>query len=333
MDKQIITEFSSHPSVDFLVPSTRMLAASVGLTSKSGKQITADLVPTAKGDPLLAHFSIPDIDNSIVITERLKHDLDISEKDAELLMTITRMSAGKFEKEVVAMPIGGIIPDAGDQQLHIYAPLPMLEAVEFYRDGYPIIDFAGSKNSDFPERTSYSGFRMYARSMDDVIILRDYLLNKGIGVVTQASRIENLQALRKALMLVALIVGGATCLGMALSLASSSIANVRRNENAVAQCLLIGFPNSLMPFFSLSQMFYRAIFATSFSLLFYLAGAWGFDWMWKSYMGEDETVCRITAEYIFLLYGGAVLVSMICCMGAARSLMHLQPAEVLRRHA
>lgn len=333
LDRETISEFSSHPSVAFLVPSTRMLAASVVLTAKNGKRITADLVPTAKGDPLLAHFSIPDVDKSVVITERLSRELDLPAERPELVMTITRMSGGKFEKELAIAPVAGVIPDAGDQQPHIYAPLPMLEAVELYRDGYPVRDFGGDANSDFPARASYAGFRMYARSMEDVIILRDFLLSRGIGVVTQAAQIENLHALRKALMLVTLIVGGATCLGMALSLASSAVANVRAKENAIAQCLLIGFSNSLMPIFSLSQMFFRSIFATSFALLFYLAGASVFDWMWKSYMGQNETVCRITGEYVLILYGGAVLVSMICCVGAARSLLRIQPAEVLRRHA
>jgi len=326
-----LREFAAHPNVAFLVPSTRMLSASVAMTAKNGRRINADLVPTAPGDPLLKHFDLPDADNSLLITQRLANELDFGANEDSLEMTVSRMDGGKLESVQATMPVSGIVPDYGDQQARIYAPLSFLEAVECYRDGFNPASFTGESNC--PKRESYAGFRMYAFTLEDVLKLRDYFADRGIEVFTFAGQIENLLALKRALLFVTVIVGGATCLGMALSLASSAVAGVRGKAAAFAQCMLLGFPAAVMPLFPVCQMLIRAFMAASISLLFYFAGACCFDFIWREHLRVNETVCHLTFSNICALYGCALALSLLCCVWASRALLHIQLAEVLRRHA
>lgn len=329
-DNRDIQEFAAQPGVAFLAPSTRMLSASVSVETDVGKRISADLVPTAPGDPLLKHFDLPDAQKSVAITHRLANELKLNDGDI-IKMIITRMYDGRLERSSAKLPVSGIIPDYGDQQPRIYAPLPFLEAVECYRDGYMPENFWDMGNC--PKRESYAGFRMYVSSLEDVLRIRDYFVGKNVEVYTFAGQIENLLALKQALLLVTIIVGGATVFGMALSLASSAIANVRNRTDVFAECLMLGFPSSIMPIFPVCQMLTRAFLAVNVSLFLYFAGSLCFDFVWRENLHHGEGVCHLSFGCICFLYGCAIMLSLLCCARASKSLLNIQLAEVLRCHA
>ena len=137
-------------------------------------------------------------------------------------------------------------------------------------------------------------------------------MTKGIESYTSAREVENIQALKRTLSFVTMLIGGVTIVGMMMSLASFSVSNVNRKEHFFAQARLMGFSGCSLLLFPIGQMILCAICA--------------------SYLQHGESICRIPATYTVLLYSGAMLLSLICCIGAGRKLLRLQPAEVLRRH-
>ena len=76
-----------------------------------------------------------------------------------------------------------------------------------------------------------------------------------------------------------------------------------------------------------------ALCAATLSLLLYGVVASVFDVVCADHLLQGESVCRIPFFYVVQLYAGALFLSLICCIGAGKSLLRLQPAEVLRRHA
>jgi len=329
--RERLDELASHPSVSYLVARTRTLAASVSLAGADGRRLSADLVPTSEGDPLLGHCGLPFPKHGVVITRQLERKLPEVEGERKLELFVTRMHEGRLERISVTLPVQGVMPDSSDWKPHIYAPLTFIEAVERYRDGFSVPDYGWSGNEGLPERT-YAGFRMYVKTLDDVVTMRDFLMAEGIEAYTAARDVENVRALRRALFFTTFLIGGVTLIGMTLSLASFSVSSVSRKEHIFAQASLMGFPSRALLSFPSGQMLICAVFAASLSLVLYGGAATIFDYVCSAYLLPGESVCRIPASYIFSLYSGSLVLSLLCCTGAAKKLLRIQPAEVLRRH-
>ncbi len=293
--------------------------------------LIADLVPTAEGDPLLRHAGILFSEGGVAITRQLERSLPAVEGTRTLELFVNRMHGGRLERVSVTVPVLGILPDSADWKPHIYAPLSFTEAVERYRDGFAVPEFGWAGKEGSPERT-YAGFRMYVKKLDDVVTMRDFLMTEGIESYTSAREVENIQALKRTLSFVTMLIGGVTIVGMMMSLASFAISNVNRKEHFFAQTRLMGFSGYSLLLFPVGQMILCAICASSLSLLFYGGAAVIFDVVCASYLQHGESICRIPAIYTAMLYSGALILSLICCVGAGRKLLRLQPAEVLRRH-
>lgn len=330
--RERLDRLAAHPSVSFLVPCTRTLAASVTLVGADGKRLTADLVPTAQGDPLLDYSRLPFPQKGLIITRQLERLLPSSGETRELQLFINRMNGSHLERVSVVLPVLGVLPDAADWKPHIYVPLAFTEAVERYRDGFAVPEF-GWPGKSGPSQQTYAGFRMYVRSLDDVVRMRDFLMKEGIEAYTAAREVENVLALRRAFFFVTVLIGGVTITGMMFSLASFAVSSVHRKEHFFAQARLLGFPNRALLLFPVGQMLLCAFCAASLSLLLYGGVATVFDSVCADHLIPGDSVCRIPFSYVLQLYAGALSLSLFCCIGAGRSLLRLQPAEVLRRHA
>ena len=327
-----LDELAAHPSVSFLVPRTRTLAASVSLAGAEGKRLTADLVPTAEGDPLLAYSGLSFPEKGLIITRQLERNLPPSRETRELRLFVNRMNGGHIERVSISLPVLGVLPDAADWKPHIYVPLAFTEAVERYRDGFAVPEFDWPGRTDYPQHT-YAGFRMYVKTLDDVVLMRDFLMEEGIEAYTAAREVENILALRRALFIATTLIGGVTIAGMMFSLASFTVSSVSRKEHFFAQARLMGFPARTLLLFPVGQMTLCALCAATLSLLLYGVVASVFDVVCADHLLQGESVCRIPFFYVVQLYAGALFLSLICCIGAGKSLLRLQPAEVLRRHA
>lgn len=330
--RERLDELAAHPSVSFLVPLTRTLAASVSLAGADGKRLTADLVPTAKGDPVLGYSGLTFPEKGLIITRQLERHLSPSAGARELRLFVNRMNEGHLERVSVSLPVLGVLPDAADWKPHIYVPLAFTEAVERYRDGFAVPEFGWPGQAGYPQQT-YAGFRMYVRTLDDVVLMRDFLMQEGIEAYTAAREVENVLALRRALFFATALIGGVTIVGMLFSLASFAVSSVNRKEHVFAQARLMGFPARSLLLFPVGQMTLCALCAASLSLLLYGAVATIFDFVCADHLRQGESVCRIPFSYVLQLYAGSLFLSLACCVGAGKSLLRLQPAEVLRRHA
>lgn len=326
-----LRELSAHPSVAFLVPRTRTLASSVSLDGADGKKITADIIPSADDDPLLVRYGLEPPSSGVVITHQLARLLPDARPGTILKVTVARMDGGRLERVSHPFVIMGVLPDAADWKAHLYVSVPFTEAVERYRDGYAVSEFGWPGKEGEPSRT-YAGFRMYVKKLDDVVAMRDFLMQQGIEAYTFARDVETVRSIRHALSFTTVLIGGVTLTGMLLSLASFAVSNVRRKERLFAQARLMGFNSRDLLLFPLVQMGICAVCAASLSLVFYVVAAAGFDVVCASRLEPGESVCRILPVYVFLLYAGALCVAGLCCFGGGKSLLALQPSEVLRRN-
>ncbi|MCL2459067.1 MAG: hypothetical protein FWF31_09560, partial [Desulfobulbus sp.] len=330
-----LDELAAHPSVDFLIPRTRTLAASVIVAAPGGAVQEGDLVPSSDGDPVLRRYGLTMRDDGIVLTENMARFLPGITVGDEVRIRVSRRHDGRLEQVTHSAKVAGILPDAADWKNDLYAPLAFVEAVERYRDGcaVPELDWPGDAPPpmDEEEGRSYAGFRMYVKTLDDVVVMRDFLMARGIEAYTFAREVETLRGIRHALSLGALLIGGTALCGLGLSLASLSAANVRRKLRIFAQTRLMGLYARESLLFPLVQSCLVSLGAASLSLALYAVAAWGFDRACAAWLTPGESVCRLPLSALAPLYIGSLVFACLCASGAGKSLINLQPAAVLRR--
>lgn len=330
-----LNALGGHPSVVFLVPRTRMLAASVSISIPNGTSSEVDLVPSAPGDPVLARYSLQATADGVVITQQLARALPGAVVGDPVRIKIIRRNKGIMESVVCERKLLGVLPDAADWKAQIYVPLSFAEAIESYRDGMPFHDF-GDKEKPFAfgteEERTYSGFRMYVKTLDDVVLMRDFLMERKIETYTFAREIETLQKIRTALLWLTAIIGGTALGGMIFSLVSLAASSVGRKSSVFAQMSLMGFYHGSLMLFPLVQMGLCAFFAATVTLVLYKGAAVLFDVACAAWLQPGESVCSIPSLYVVLLYASSGLIAVMACLSAGNRLLQFQPAEVLRRN-
>ncbi len=129
-----------HDKVGFVIPMTRQLSSSVQIQSLStlGKTVTADLVATDKGDPLLLQNGGVDPDGkSCVLNHSLAKELGLKRGDM-LKCSVLRYAKKKIQKSFITLKVAAVLlPRAGFIE-SIYVPLDIVANIEKYKDGLAV---------------------------------------------------------------------------------------------------------------------------------------------------------------------------------------------------
>ena len=138
-------DVASRPDVDFVVPTTRQISASVTARIK-GKEDEAELniVPTGEGDPLLLENRsvVPGL-GECVLSHFAAEALQAQIGDT-IEITAKRILGGQYESGTTDMRVVGILTVRASALKSMYVPLDILEAVERFKDGQAVPEFGWS---------------------------------------------------------------------------------------------------------------------------------------------------------------------------------------------
>ncbi len=158
-EKQWFTETAARPDVSFVIPMTRQISTAVHacLVQQGGetchdKGANIDLLATAANDPLLLENSgqVPRQDQC-ALTVTAAEKLGASE-GAILNITVKRVIGGKYEKVHRHLKVSSVLDARAGMIPAIFVQLPMLEAVEQYKDGaaVPAYGWPGKARGAYP---------------------------------------------------------------------------------------------------------------------------------------------------------------------------------------
>ena len=126
--------------VDFVIPMTRQLSSSVQLEALSSldKTVTADLVATNKGDPLLLQNTgvIPD-EKSCVLSHSIAEELGLKKGDM-LRCSVARYVKKKIQRSSITLKVAAVLSPRAGFIKSIYVPLDIVANIEKYKDGLAI---------------------------------------------------------------------------------------------------------------------------------------------------------------------------------------------------
>jgi putative ABC transport system permease protein len=332
LDPEWFRNVAARPDVRFMVPRTRILAATLSLETAAGSSLLdLDMIPTAAGDPLLGTGLRP-IEGltEILLTQTAAGKLNARVGD-RVTATVSRRLNDQAQAVQVMLTVAGIVSESAFGRDAVFVSLPLLVATEDYRDGYQVAEFAtGDGSRERPAVRSFASMRLYASQLDDVAPLAEWLRDQGLEVVTRAKDIETVKAIDRVLTFVFVILASIGVVGYLLSLATSLWANVDRKRREIALLRLIGLGTAPVVGFPAIQAALVAIGGVALAAVVYVAVAAAFNATFASELNREEFVCRlalsdgVAAGLLTLVF--ALVASVVGGYRAAK----IDPAEGLR---
>jgi putative ABC transport system permease protein len=139
VDDTLLAAIRALRGAGFLIPKTRSLGSAAAQFEFSGRQVEADLYPTAPGDPLLETYHCRQPGRTeLVLTASAAQALVVGPGD-EIVMFLSRRTAdGRSENVSMRMTVRDVLPVQATTIKAAYVQLPLLSAVEQYRDGLAV---------------------------------------------------------------------------------------------------------------------------------------------------------------------------------------------------
>jgi putative ABC transport system permease protein len=332
--QDFFTEMQAHPDAAFILPRTRAIAAPMNLAAGQGMQrrtVIVSLEPTAPGDPLLVkHVALPEGQDRIVLSESAARKLGLRSGD-KLRGHVERSRAGKAQGAAVDLELAAVLPLAAQGRDVAFVSLALLEATEAFRDGFaaPVLNWPGEEAESGQER-HYAGFRLYARTLDQVSSLRNFLQARGVEVYTRAAEIEAVKNLDRSFTLIFSLIGGAAAAGFFASTVSSALAGVKRKERHLGLIRLLGFPAGSIMVFPITQALLTAVFGVALAAGIYAGAARAIDALFRSSLGDMEELCRLLPEHFAITLGLVVALSALAALAPAARAARIEASEVIR---
>ncbi|PWR18505.1 ABC transporter permease [Zavarzinia aquatilis] len=325
---EAVAEIGRQDGVIFIVPRTRLLAATATLArGDGGNALTAELMPTAPGDPLLAPVAAPG-DDGIILTPLAARKLGLAPGDA-LRLAVQRKLGDQAEGKSLSLTVAGIAPDAAFAREGAFVSIGLLAALEDYRDGRPVPRY-GWDGPNAAETRAFAGFRAVAARIEDVAAIAARLEAQGQPVTTRADEIETVLRLDRNLTAIFLIVAAIGGAGFALSLGASLIGHVARKRGELSLLRLMGLSSGGMAGMPMVQGIAITAAGSALALGAYGLAALVINRQFSDGLPGGGAICRLDAVQVVSVLGIALAVALVAATLAGLSAARVEPGEGVR---
>ncbi len=346
-NKAFLTELAQRSDVAFVLPKTRSIAATMALSPHEDgsmlRRVTVSLEPTATGDVLMTRFAPPPLDIAapehafaVSLSAEAARKLKV-QAGALLDGRVERARQGNIERATVTLWVASVLPLEAQQKDVAFIPLALLEATEDFRDGRApqgdarLSEAQGWTGDPLPDAERiYPAFRLYARTLDDVVSLQAYFHEKRIDVYTQAEQIATVKSLDTSLTLIFGLIGGAAALGFFASTSSNALAAVRRKERHLGILRLLGYTSCNIMAFPLCQSLLTAFLGSGLAAVLYFITASLIDRLFASNLQGLENICSLPPIHFAIGVLIVVTLSCIATLVPAARAANIEPSEVIR---
>ena len=326
-----IENLRTRDDIEFIMPKTRALAATIQLKSQSAPRIlSTELLATALGDPLLMDIQqLPGGYNQVILSHSAANRLKVGNTD-KIDASLVRQFEGKRER--VHLPFNVInVANANAISRNVaFVNLDLLIATEQFKDGRAVPDLGWTGNTTTAAERTFPSFRLYARSIYDVEQIVSDLEQQGIRVKARVGEIETVRSIDQNLTIIFWIIACVGAVGFAFSLGASLWANVDRKGKELSVLRLIGFKSAVIVLFPVLQSFYTAIFGWLLAVLVYL----GFEQLINRFLAPKlnlaDNLCYLLPEHFFWALALTVLTAVVAAILGGLRASGVEPADGLR---
>jgi putative ABC transport system permease protein len=225
--------------------------------------------------------------------------------------SLARRYRGEKQRVHLPLTVAAVAPPAAFTRDAAFVALPLLEALEDYRDGRAVPRLGWDGVTGGPR--TYPSFRLYARSIYDVEALKLGFEQQGIQVRTRAADIELVQRMDQNLARIYWAIAIIGLVGFVLSLSASLWANVDRKRKELSVLRLVGFRTGDIVWFPTVQALFTALLGWALASLIYLGAAEAINQLLADQLAAGQTVCRLLPEH----YAVALALTVASAVAAA----------------
>jgi len=328
LQADFIEALRQREDVAFAIPRTRQIAATSELQITPGEaRVSVEMLPTAAGDPLLQGLPVPQTLQQVVLSHSAAEKLGVT-PGSQLQARFGRQRGGDLQWQQTTLHVLAVLPLTAFERDALFAQAALLEAVEDYRDGLSVaaLGWPGATATQAPR--IYPGFRLYARALDDVEPLRQYLAAQQVQVVTQAAQIAQVQALSRNLDLLFWLITTLALGGAVAAISAGALAAVERKQRELAVLRLLGFGSGALLLFVVLQALYSGLFASVLSALLYRLAEGGLNHLFVQVPGDYAS--RLLPEHYLVALGAVLLASALAAALGGMRVARIDASQGIR---
>lgn len=317
------------PGVAFTMPNTRAIANQVDAFADGAEApLRIDLLPTADGDPLLAGGAVP-AGTSVVLSATAARRLRLA-AGSRITLALERLRDGRAEHAAVVLDVAGVLPEGRSERAEALAALPLLEAVQAWRDGYTVPAWHAEGNGPPPVARDHALFRLYARSIRDVAPLAARLESEGVPVFTRAREIESTLGLQRNLRAILALTAAVVVAGAAAAVVALQMAALQRKRREHALLKLTGHGRAWLVGVASLGALAVALAGVLLSFVVYAAMSAVINHRFAAHLAATESTMRLDAASVVAAVAGTVLVAVLPAAWGGWRAARVDAADELR---
>ena len=330
-DEDWIEAWRQRGDVEFIVPRTRALAATIQLKSESAKRIVStELLATAEGDPLLPGLvGVPSAYSEVILSRAAANKLNVDTGD-RIDASLARQFQGKRERVHLPLKVIDIAGAAMSSRNVAFVSLELLVASEMFKDGRRVEALGWGGDAEDSAQRVYPSFRLYARSIHDVENLVGELEREGVRVKANVDEISTVKSIDRNLAVIFWIIACVGAAGFSFSLGASLWANVDRKRRDLSVLRLVGFKSGRIVLFPMLQSLYTAVLGWLLAILVYLAFEYLINYLLAPRLNLDRALCFLLTEHFLWALVLTVAVAILASLMGGLRAAGIEPAEGMR---
>ena len=325
-----IKQLREKGEVGFAIGQTRSLNTLADLIKDSSHFIeNAEVIPTAKGDPLLGDLRLKSNNEAILTTEAARQ-LEVTKGDIIHLRVMRQLNEHR-EWGDKRLTVVGVLPPTYFNRSAIFVPESLLLSLEHFRDGHVSQELGIETGTNIENKQNlFSKARLYASNIDVVAELDDWLKKQHIETISRLAEIKNIKNINRVLGIIFNTIAITALIGCISSLIGSFLANVDRKRKNIAVLRLLGFTGPSIGLFIITQGLIITAIAYLGGYSLYFIGSETFNQTLASNQSTENLVCKITlAHSVIAFVISQIIATAVASIGAYRAIA-IQPAESLR---
>lgn len=179
-------------------------------------------------------------------------------------------------------------------------------------------------------RAGYRGFRLYARSIDDIPALYRHFIKNKMEVITKVQSIEKVKILDRGLTRIFWLVAIIGIIGGIAALIASLYAAVERKKRDIGILRLMGLSRNAVFRFPIYQGISIAIISVLVAILGYASLSYIINFVFAADLRLGEKICFLPNEYFMIAFIATTIAAAMSSLLAAWKTTEIEPAEAIR---
>ena len=322
--------------VAFVVGNILAIASELPIRTEASldHEVRAMLTTSAPGDPLAADDGGWDLsEGHVVLSAKVAQDLGIG-IGGRVILDVPRKRKGVDETLHLALSVTAVVSPDRLSPTHalVFVPEALAFEIERYRNGKAVPERGWDGDAAPETPMTFSRFRLYARTLEDVAGVTAWLSGLGITPDSRQEDIGPVLALNRALGTILNVLSLFAVLGFLVALAAIQWSETERKARDLALLALIGYGPGFLVAMRLTASLVVVGLGVGLGSCAFFSVAGLINDLFPHPAGVTAgAVCTLPAISILEIVLGAALVSLIAGTTAALRTLSLDFAVVLRR--